>query len=200
MDLAGVRMRRVKVDMSYCGYGTWQGEYVQAMVTNLRLPKVCMWNGQRPTPGPITDRRRCFWLQKKCNMLSHFLTGNLLCGVCKDPTKPMYMIRACHRYGNTCSDQVMGTTGTGTVLDFSTPWHTAYPYHSIMGIIWVNYNMVSLIFTALKLVFSDILLVFFSKFKVSCHDRTKYGCQVHIHLCFLLSPFHSPSHTASKGM
>ena len=113
-------------------------------------------------------------------------------------TKKAPMSRACHGYGNTHGDQVMGTTGTGTVSDFSTLWHTAYPYCSIMGMIQVNYNKVGLIFTALKLFFSDTLLVFFGKFKVSHCDRTKYGCQVHVHLYFLPSSTHSHSHTASK--
>ena len=102
--------------------------------------------------------------------------------------------RACHRYGNTCGDWVMGT-----VSNFSTPRHTAYPYCSIMGMIQVNYNKVGLIFTALKLIVSDTLLVFFGKFKVSYRDRTKYGCQAHIHLCFIPSSSHSHSHTASKA-
>ena len=76
-------------------------------------------------------------------------------------TKKAPMSRACHGYGNTCGDWVMGTTGMGMVLDFSTLWHIMYPYCSIMGMIRVNYNKVGLIFTALKLVFSDTLLVFF---------------------------------------
>ena len=50
---------------------------------------------------------------------------------------------------------------------------------------WVNYNKVGLIFTALKPFFSNIILVFFSKFKVSHHDRTKYGSVSHIYLCLL---------------
>ena len=60
--------------------------------------------------------------------------------------------RACHGYRNTHSDQV-----TDMVLDFSTLWHTMYLYHSIMGMIQVNYNKVGLIFTALKLFFFLIL-------------------------------------------
>ena len=63
------------------------------------------------------------------------------------------VLRACHGYGNTHGDRVMGTTGTGTVSDFSTPRHTAYPYCGITGMIQVNYNKVGLIFTALKLFF-----------------------------------------------
>ena len=47
--------------------------------------------------------------------------------------------------------------------------------------------------------FPDTLLVFFSKFKVSRRDRTKYGCQAHVHLCFIPSSSHSHSHTASKA-
>jgi len=50
----------------------------------------------------------------------------------------------------------MGLVGTGTVVDFGTPWHTAYPYRGIVGIPWVYYNKVSLIFIALKLVFSHV--------------------------------------------
>ena len=33
--------------------------------------------------------------------------------------------------GKTCSVLVKGVTGTGTVLDFSTLWHTAYLCHSV---------------------------------------------------------------------
>jgi hypothetical protein len=42
--------------------------------------------------------------------------------------------RVRHGYGNTRGDRVTGTTGTGTVLVFSTPRHTVYPYHGITGI------------------------------------------------------------------
>ena len=32
--------------------------------------------------------------------------------------------RVCHRYRNTHSDQLTGSTGTDMVLDLDTPWHT----------------------------------------------------------------------------
>ena len=53
--------------------------------------------------------------------------------------------RDCHGYGKTCGFKVMGFGGTGTVVNFGTPWHTAYPYRSIVGISWVYYNKVSII-------------------------------------------------------
>jgi hypothetical protein len=42
--------------------------------------------------------------------------------------------RVLHGYGFTHGASKTGTAGTGTVLDFSTPWHTMYPYHGIVGI------------------------------------------------------------------
>ena len=75
--------------------------------------------------------------------------------ICSKPTVSYYQLqltRACHGYGNTRSDRVIGT-----VSDFSTLWHTVYPYHGIMGMIQVNYNKVGIIFTALKLFFFLIL-------------------------------------------
>jgi len=49
-----------------------------------------------------------------------------------DVLEEIYRVR--HGYGNTRSDRVTGTTGTGTVLVFGTPRHTVYPYHGITGI------------------------------------------------------------------
>jgi hypothetical protein len=42
--------------------------------------------------------------------------------------------RDCHGYGKTHGFEVTGLAGTGTVVDFNTPWHTAYPYRGITGI------------------------------------------------------------------
>jgi hypothetical protein len=39
-----------------------------------------------------------------------------------------------HGYGKTRGFEVTGLAGTGTVVDFDTPWHTAYPYRGITGI------------------------------------------------------------------
>jgi hypothetical protein len=64
--------------------------------------------------------------------------------------------RDCHGYRKTCGLEVTGLAGTGTVVDFGTPQHTAYPYRGIAGIPRVYYNKVSVIFTVLKLVFSHI--------------------------------------------
>jgi hypothetical protein len=44
------------------------------------------------------------------------------------------IFRVSHGYGFTRGASEMGTTGTGTVLDFGTPRHTAYPYHGVAGI------------------------------------------------------------------
>jgi len=46
----------------------------------------------------------------------------------------MLLLRVLHRYGNTRSVSKMGNTGTGTVVDFGTPQHTAYLYCGVMGI------------------------------------------------------------------
>ena len=66
------------------------------------------------------------------------------------------VIRDCDGYRKTHGFEVTGFVGMGTVADFGTPWHTTYPYHSIAGIQWVYYNMVSIFFIVLKLVFSHI--------------------------------------------
>ena len=50
---------------------------------------------------------------------------------------PQYMgwaCRDCHGYGKTCGFEVMGLAGTGTVVNFDTLQHTAYPCHGITGI------------------------------------------------------------------
>jgi hypothetical protein len=41
--------------------------------------------------------------------------------------------RDCHRCEKTHGFEVTGFAGMGTVLDFSTPQHTAYPYRGITG-------------------------------------------------------------------
>ena len=55
--------------------------------------------------------------------------------------------RVWHRYGNTCSDRVMGSTSIGTVLVFGTLQHTVYLYHGITGISQVYYNINSIVLT-----------------------------------------------------
>jgi hypothetical protein len=42
--------------------------------------------------------------------------------------------RVPHGYGFTRGASKTGTAGTGTVLDFGTPRHTAYPYRGVTGI------------------------------------------------------------------
>jgi len=42
--------------------------------------------------------------------------------------------RAAHGYGFTRGASKTGTAGTGTVLYFGTPQHTAYPYRGVAGI------------------------------------------------------------------
>jgi hypothetical protein len=39
-----------------------------------------------------------------------------------------------HGYGFTRGSSKMGNAGTGTVSDFGTPRHTAYPYRGVTGI------------------------------------------------------------------
>ena len=43
-------------------------------------------------------------------------------------TKVAVAARVPHGYGNTRGVSKTGNTGTGTVVDFGTPRHTAYPY------------------------------------------------------------------------
>ena len=52
----------------------------------------------------------------------------------KDPSKITDMSRVPHGYGNTRGVSQTGNTGTGTVVDFGTPRHTAYPYRGVTGI------------------------------------------------------------------
>ena len=52
----------------------------------------------------------------------------------------------------------MGFAGMGMVVKFGTLRHTVYPYHGITGIQWVYYDMVSIFFIVLKLVFSLIIV------------------------------------------
>ena len=74
--------------------------------------------------------------------------------------------RDCHRYGKTCGFEVMGFVGTGTVVNFSTPRHTIYPYHSIAGISQVYYNKVCIILLFWNLFFLILNHCFLSKFTV----------------------------------
>ena len=71
-------------------------------------------------------------------------------------SSPVATCRDCHGYAKTRGFEVTGFAGTGTVVDFGTPRHTAYPYHGIAGIPRVYYNKVNIIFIVLKLVFSHI--------------------------------------------
>jgi len=64
--------------------------------------------------------------------------------------------RDCHGYGKTRGFEVTGFAGTGTVVEFGTLRHTVYPYCGIAGIQQVYYNMVSIFFIVLKLIFSHI--------------------------------------------
>jgi hypothetical protein len=41
--------------------------------------------------------------------------------------------RVRHGYGKTRGFSKTGSAGTGTVVDFGTPWHTVYPYRGIAG-------------------------------------------------------------------
>ncbi|KIM73342.1 hypothetical protein PILCRDRAFT_15311 [Piloderma croceum F 1598] len=47
---------------------------------------------------------------------------------------PLFFRVDCHGYGKTRGFSKTGSTGKGTVVDFSTPRHTAYPYCGITGI------------------------------------------------------------------
>jgi hypothetical protein len=76
--------------------------------------------------------------------------------------------RDCHGYRKTCGFEATGFASTGTVVDFGTLWHTAYPYRGIVGISRVYYNKVSII-----LLFFLILNHCFCI--VSRCDTTKYG-------------------------
>jgi hypothetical protein len=79
------------------------------------------------------------------------------------------MLRVRHRYGKTRGFSKTCSAGTGTVVNFGTPWYTVYPYCGIAGMLQVNYN---LIFLVLKLFF---VVVFVAKFIASQCDITKYG-------------------------
>ena len=72
----------------------------------------------------------------------------------------------CHGYGKTHGFSKTSSTGMGTVVDFSTLWHTVYLYHGIMDISWVYYNRLKIIF------FFHIESLFFI---VSQCDTTKYS-------------------------
>ena len=50
------------------------------------------------------------------------------------------MVRVQYRYRKTYRFSKMGSVGMGMVVDFGTPWHTAYPYCSITGMLQVNYT------------------------------------------------------------
>ena len=43
------------------------------------------------------------------------------------------VFRVRHGYGKTRGFSKTGSVGMGMVVDFGTPWHTAYPYHGIVG-------------------------------------------------------------------
>ena len=89
--------------------------------------------------------------------------------------------RECHGYGKTRGFEVTGLAGTGTVVDFDTPWHTAYPCCGIMGIhgyITVECEFFFIFF----LIFNHL---FFSEFILSHCDTTKFGSRPHVHLCLL---------------
>ena len=94
----------------------------------------------------------CRWLDDRnlCHqgVCSHFW------GVWSDGWAMARWVGFGHRYGNTRGDWVTGTTGT--VMVFGTLRHTVYLYHSIMGILQVCYNRVSINFIVLNLVFSLI--------------------------------------------
>src|SRR6266481_1298982 len=80
----------------------------------------------------------------------------------------MRMIRVCHGYGKTRGFSKTGSAGTGTVVDFGTPRHTAYPYRGITGISRVYYNRVRIFFV----VFFSYLIVVFSMNSL-CHSVTQ---------------------------
>ena len=63
----------------------------------------------------------------------HPLWPPTCCHLIADPPTPPIGGRVLHRYGNTHGVFKMGNTGTNMVLDFNTPWHTVYPYRSIVG-------------------------------------------------------------------
>ena len=92
----------------------------------------------------------------------------------------------CHGYCKTCRYEVMGFEGMGTVVNFSTPQHTAYLYHSIAGMDGYITAGVSLIFTVFELFF----LIVFINFIMSHRDTTKYSYASHMStlpLCSVLS-------------
>ena len=49
------------------------------------------------------------------------------------PFEILTLTRDHHGYGKTRGFSKTGSVGMGTVVDFSTPQHTAYPYHGITG-------------------------------------------------------------------
>ena len=55
------------------------------------------------------------------------------------------MSRVRHGYGKTRGFSKMGSAGTGTVVNFGTPWHTVYPYRGIAGMLRVNYILIFLV-------------------------------------------------------
>jgi hypothetical protein len=56
--------------------------------------------------------------------------------------------RVSHRYRFTHSASKMGAMGMGTVLNFGIPQHTAYLYHSVMGIhVLITYSVLAPLFT-----------------------------------------------------
>jgi hypothetical protein len=89
--------------------------------------------------------------------------------------------RVRHGYRKTHGFSKTGSAGTGTVVDFGIPRHTATRTRGIAGTYGYYYHKVSIIFAVLKVVFSNI---FSDKFIVSHCDATKHGCQPRVHLCF----------------
>ena len=61
--------------------------------------------------------------------------GSMESSGCEHPMEGpgVCVYRVCHGYGKTRGFSKMGSVGTGTVVDFGTPRHTAYPYRGIAG-------------------------------------------------------------------
>ena len=74
-----------------------------------------------------------------------------------------------------------GNTGTGMVLIFSTPWHTAYQCRGIIGTHGFMVVRLSLFFFWFELLFKLFKSLFFP---MSHCDRTNYSCVSLTHLHF----------------
>ena len=66
-----------------------------------------------------------------------------------------------HGYGKTRGFSKTGSAGTGTVVDFGTPWHTMTRTHGIAGMHGYHYPMVRVIFCCFKSRFSSYFLIVF---------------------------------------